>query len=39
VGVAQGGARPCPGRDPLARPAIAVGALSRGGCALRGEEE
>ena len=31
VGAAQGGgARPCPERDPLARPAIAVGVLSEG---------
>ena len=27
----KGGARPWPGRDPLARPTIAVGALSHGG--------
>ena len=29
----KGGARPWPGRDPLARPTIAVGALSRWSCA------
>jgi len=30
VGAAQGGARPCPRRDPLACPAIAIGVLSEG---------